>query len=86
MKGWQLLNYLSTLHVGNSVLWWAGWATEKNFSTLCAEFYQTNACPSWPETLPAPMTYAYLSISRTVTLRLSLLCHLKYREKFYLEK
>jgi len=33
-----------------------GWANKKNFSALRAEFYQTNVCPPWPETLPAPLT------------------------------
>jgi len=27
----------------------------KNFSALSAEFYQTNVCPPWPETLPVPL-------------------------------
>jgi len=27
----------------------------KNFSALRAEFYQTNVCPPWPETLPASL-------------------------------
>ena len=30
--------------------WKPGWADEKNFSALCAEF-----CPPWPETVPAPL-------------------------------
>jgi len=28
---------------------------KKFFSALRAEFYQTNVCPSWPETMPAPL-------------------------------
>ena len=46
-----------------------GWANEKNFLALCAEFCQTFVwqnsaqsakkfffvCPPWPETLPAPL-------------------------------
>ena len=65
------LNYLSTLYVGTSVLRWAGWATltygrvgklktrmgkrKKNFPAPGTEFYQTNVCLPWPETLPAAL-------------------------------
>ena len=47
--GWQ----------GGQLLRMAGWANGKNFLALCAEFYQTNVCPLWPETLPAPLVQSH---------------------------
>jgi len=62
------LNYLSTLcryqctmvgKVGNRYVWQGGQTENqggqtKIFSVLCSEFYQTNVCPPWPETLDQP--------------------------------
>jgi len=49
--------------VSNHYVWQGGQIenqgrqTEKNFVALCTKFYQTNVCPPWPETLPAPLSY-----------------------------
>jgi len=57
------LNYLSTLYASTSVLQWAGWAIvtygrvdkRKKFFGASHRICQTNVCPPWPETLPAPL-------------------------------
>jgi len=47
--------------VGNRYVWQGGQTenqggqTKKKISALRAEFYQTNVCPPWAETLPAPL-------------------------------
>jgi len=45
--------------VGNRYVWQDGQIENQGgqtiFSALRAEFDQTNVCPPWPETLPAPL-------------------------------
>ena len=46
--------------VGNRYVWQGGQTENQGgqtifFSALRAEFYQTNVCPPWPETVPAPL-------------------------------
>jgi len=74
------------MSVDTSVLRWTGWATvtygrvgkletrvgkRKFFLALCAEFYQTNVCPPWRETVPVPLysmqdVAVFLGLVRTV--------------------
>jgi len=35
------------------------------FSALGAEFYETNVFPTWPETLPAPLNHAIVTVQRS---------------------
>jgi len=41
--------------LGNRYIWQGGQTVNQGVQKNCAELYQTNVCPPWPETLRTPL-------------------------------